>query len=102
MTALDHSNEAPPMRAGRPVPLGDPVEHLEMIHLMARATGADLAAAQAVGRLDEATWAGAVEGCRRCGWTKGCRRWLGARRSGRRRAPAGCVNGWLMEALAEG
>ena len=57
-------------------PLGDPAEHLNLVRHMSRATGVDLAAAAADGRLTQEEWAGMVTRCRTCQWVDGCKDWL--------------------------
>ena len=87
----------------RPVPLGDARRHLTLIRSMARATGADIEAASAQGRLAQEAWAGAVARCRGCDWAEGCGRWLDARGreadAGPATPPEGCANRAMMAAL---
>ena len=79
-------------------PLGDPCVHLRLVHGMAQATGIDLVAAAAEGRLTQADWAGLVRVCRGCGRAGDCARWL-SRKGVAPVAPPICLNRARLEAL---
>lgn len=88
-----------------PRPLGEPVTHYWLAQAMAKATGLDLAAEMAAGRLDQDTWTGVVERCRGCDWerdTGGCGRWLARQDHGAAEVPGSCVNQDLFAALGAG
>ena len=72
-------------------PLGDPCRHYWMVQRMARATDADLVAAQEAGALPQEDWAHMVERCRRCRWVEGCQRWLDGGNTAQI-PPVGCLN----------
>ena len=60
----------------RPRPLGDPRVHLMRVRRMAKAVGADPAAAQNAGLLEHDDWVAMVERCRTCEIPAACDRWL--------------------------
>ena len=60
-------------------PLGDPIRHLNLVRLMSKATGVDLADVAASGALSQEEWAGMVTRCRTCQWADGCEDWLATR-----------------------
>ncbi len=57
-------------------PLGEVKEHFWLVQRMARATGADLDAAQDCGELKVEDWAAMVTRCRGCAGPESCRDWL--------------------------
>lgn len=88
-------------------PLGDPVDHLWLVHRMARAAGLDPARLARRGELDQACWAGMVSRCRACPRVAQCRRWLarseqdpaGLGRGGAKPVAPTCVNRDTLSAL---
>lgn len=82
-------------------PLGKTPDHLMKIRSMAKAAGADVAAAAMSGALSQKDWAGMVEKCRACEWDEGCARFLA---QGCRDVPVdvpeGCVNRDRLRELA--
>ena len=85
-------------------PLGPEREHYWRVQRMARATGADPAAAWREGALDRNAWTGLVARCRACPWSDGCASWL-ARFEAEDHPPAGtppggCINRDTLAALA--
>ena len=82
-------------------PLGSERQHYWMALRMAKATGTDLAAALATGRLTQDDWASIVTRCRGCPWTEGCARWLQRPIDSIRDLPEGCRNAELFEDLRD-
>lgn len=86
-------------------PLGAEREHYWRVQRMARAAGADPAAAWAQGALDAADWTALVARCRSCPWPEGCARWLarfeGAELPPHKGPPAACINRDTLTALAQ-
>jgi hypothetical protein len=80
-------------------PLGDPITHFWNVQRMARATGTDLVAAHDTGALSSEDWAGMVTRCRGCEWAEGCQEWLPEHTDGTAKAPKGCVNRRIFDAL---
>ncbi|MGB3556432.1 MAG: DUF6455 family protein [Jannaschia sp.] len=83
----------------RPHPMGDPRLHLMRLRSMAAETGADTGAAFEDGTLDNAAWCAAVDRCRNCAWTHGCRDWLARPVARPRPVPNTCANAGLLREL---
>lgn len=81
-------------------PLGDLNTHYWLVLGMAKASGADLAAAREDGRLSAEGWSALVNRCRECRWAERCQEWLPAQEAGRARLPDGCVNRAALGKLA--
>lgn len=80
-------------------PLGDERLHYMLARRMAKAVGADIAAAQEDGRLSETDWADAVNRCRGCDDPVDCVGWLADHHDGAETTPGYCRNTALFEAL---
>lgn len=84
-------------------PLGDPIQHLNLVRHMCKTTGVDLAGLSADGVLSQEEWAGMVTRCRTCQWTDGCENWLATRfdlRPEGETPPVQCVNRKRLGELA--
>ncbi|SIS85734.1 hypothetical protein SAMN05421759_104346 [Roseivivax lentus] len=82
----------------RPQPLGDPRRHLMRVRRMAKAIGADPAAARNSGVIEHAEWAEIVTRCRSCGAPERCDDWLDAHEESPDAMP-GCLNARILEKL---
>jgi hypothetical protein len=85
-------------------PLGPEREHYWRVQRMARAAGADPAAAFSSGALGQDDWTALVARCRACPWSDGCASWL-ARFEAEDHPPlsappGGCINQDTIAALA--
>lgn len=58
------------------VVLGKLRDHLRLVTRMARAADIDLPAAYSAGDLTQQEWAGMVQTCRSCEWSRRCQEWL--------------------------
>ena len=85
----------------RPRPLGDPRVHLMRVRRMAKAVGADPAAAQNAGLLEHDDWVAMVERCRTCEIPAACDRWLDGRNK-TKDVRQGCLNARVLAKLREG
>ncbi len=82
----------------RPRPLGDARQHLMRVRRMAKALGADPAAAREAGILGHDEWAGIVTRCRSCPAPGDCDRWLDRHEAAPDAMP-GCLNGDVLKRL---
>ncbi len=90
-----------PEAAPWPQPLGSPLDHMWLVHRMAKATRTDLVAAWKDGALLPEDWALIVHNCRGCSWAGGCKVWLDAQDGGAARVPMTCVNHDRLESLRQ-
>lgn len=84
-----------------PKPFGDPVAHSRLVQSMAKATGIDLTAAAAQGRLSKSDWVDVVQNCCGCAWERdgGCSKWLTIQEVGAADVPSLCANQESLQAL---
>lgn len=57
-------------------PLGDAMQHLQLMARMGKHLGTDLAEAFEAGKISAEDWAEMITSCRGCDAPEGCRRWL--------------------------
>lgn len=85
-------------------PLGPEREHYWRVQRMARAAGADPAAAWREGTLGADDWTALVARCRACPWDGACASWLARFEAAERPTvstpPDGCINRDRLAALA--
>lgn len=81
-------------------PLGDQNTHFWLAQRMARLSEIDLVAAMNAAELTQEDWAGMVQDCRGCDWSRGCQKFL-ARQAGSpvEEAPDTCRNSAKFAAL---
>lgn len=59
-------------------PLGDAMEHLQLMARMGKHLGTDLVEAFEAGKISQEDWAEMITSCRGCDGPEGCRTWLDA------------------------
>ena len=57
-------------------PLGDAMQHLQLLARMGKHLGADLVEAFEAGKITQEDWAEMITSCRGCDAPEGCRSWL--------------------------
>ncbi|MCD9149508.1 DUF6455 family protein [Pseudophaeobacter flagellatus] len=88
-------------------PLGEPMQHLQLLARMAKALGVDLTEAFHRGEISAEDWAEMITSCCGCDGPEGCKRWLDAQERAGGAVPAGlplgqCCNAARLLHLREG